>query len=69
MRNHRYSADSSLAPTDEVLLKNKKFSHHLESLEVRQQSVRRFIDLLKPQIILDTPPLQVRHVSHLCNLS
>ena len=51
---------NSCTLTDDVLLKNKKFSQHLESLEVRQQAVRRFVNLLKPQLTLDTPPLQVR---------
>ncbi|GAA6041335.1 hypothetical protein JCM8097_007668 [Rhodosporidiobolus ruineniae] len=44
--------------SDDVLLKNKKYPHLLESLQHRIRTVERFIELVRPSIKHDVVPLQ-----------
>lgn len=45
--------------SDKVLLKNKKYPELLESLQQRTLAVKSFLQLIKPTLQLDLPPLQV----------
>ena len=43
---------------DEMLLKNKKYAHLLESLSVRTRNVRDFLTLIARNLELDLVPIQ-----------
>jgi pantetheine-phosphate adenylyltransferase len=43
---------------DDMLLKNKKYAHLLESISVRTSNVRAFLTLIARNLVLDLVPIQ-----------